>query len=375
MGDKLLSVETLAKISEGKTQEYARISKRNTYKLQTLLVDMRPKIEKEDSRQETEKASWQAISPDLQEMIRYAKKANKKLFIYSARRGISAQTVCRDCGTTVLCESCEAPVVLHTKHKDGGEEKRFVCHHCGKSRSALEQCKNCQSWNLISYGVGIEKIVEEIKALGVTDVIRIDSDSVKTPKEAQDKIDNFLSNLASVLVGTDLCLRLLPDESVDFSAIPSIDSIASLPDFRTNERVMHTILDVKAKAKECMLIQSRNPESKVIEEGLAGDLESFARDEMKARKQFGYPPYMKIVKLTVAGKKENVKADAQIVANRLAKYNPTIFPAFIKAIRGETLLHIMIKVPSRDWPDKELSEILLSLPPSVRIDTSPQSLL
>ncbi|MES2059524.1 MAG: hypothetical protein V4438_00675, partial [Patescibacteria group bacterium] len=136
----------------------------------------------------------------------------------------------------------------------------------------------------------------------------------------------------------------------------------------------HTILDVKAKAKECMLLQTRSG-SKIIEQALSGDLEEFAKDEIKARKEFGYPPFMKIVKLTVAGKKEFVKADAQIVANKLEKYNPVVFPAFIKAIKGETLLHIMIKIPAKEWPNPELSETLLSLPLSVRIDTTPASLL
>ena len=124
-----------------------------------------------------------------------------------------------------------------------------------------------------------------------------------------------------------------------------------------------------------MLVQSRDMESDIIEQALAGDLDSFSKDELKARKEFGYPPFVRIIKLTITGKKEAVRVEAGIVTEKLRAYNPVVFPAFIKAIKGETLLHIMLKIPREKWPDKALSEILLSFPPSVRIDTSPASLL
>ncbi len=362
-GDSLLSIETQAKVRDGKTQEYARLSKRNVHKIQTLLVDMKPK-------DESEKKDFRVLSTDLEEMIRYAEKSKKRLLIYSARRGIATQTVCRDCGTTVLCEKCEASVVLHTKQ----EEKRFVCHHCGTARSALEQCKNCGSWNLFSYGIGIERIIEEIQKISGANTFRIDSDTTKSVQEVKSVIKEF-SEKGGILVTTDLGLKFLAEESVDFSAIPSLDSLASFPDFRTNERAMHTILDIKSKARECMLVQSRDMESDIIEQALAGDLDSFSKDELKARKEFGYPPFVRIIKLTITGKKEAVRVEAGIVTEKLRAYNPVVFPAFIKAIKGETLLHIMLKIPREKWPDKALSEILLSFPPSVRIDTSPTSLL
>ncbi len=382
LGDKLLSVETLARIRDGRIHEYSRISKRSTHKIQTLLVDMRPKEDDKTS----DKKIFHALSPDLAEMIRFTHKSGKTLFIYSLRRGLSSQTICRDCSTPVLCKECESPVVLHGQSvgqagKD--DSRRFICHHCGLSRSALEACINCGSWNLTPYGIGIERIEDEIAEMGI-EVLRIDGDTTTNAKEAVTKIEKFFdqsktksggAKIGKIILGTDLALRHLPDLSVDFAAIPSLESLHSLPDFRTSERVMHVLLNVKAKATECLLVQSRDPKRPIIEQGLAGDLESFAKDEIKARKAFGYPPYMHLIKLTVGGKKDRVKADAQIVADRLAEWKPRIFPAFIKSIKGQTLLHILIKVPETDWPDKELSEILMSLPPSVKIDTSPQSLL
>lgn len=376
VGDKLLSVETLASIKSGAINEYSRISKRNTHKIQTLLVDMKSETSLETESKivptDINKKDFVILSHDLKEMIIYSVKAKKKIFIYSVRRGIAPQTVCRDCSTTVTCHQCESPVVLHAKNN----ERKFICHHCGASRSALETCKLCGSWNLIPLGIGIERIEEEIKKITDAPITRIDSDNCKTAKEAKDKIEKFLTSPEGrIIIGTDLALRFLSEQTVDFSAIVSLDSLFSLPDFRTTERVMHTILDVKSKAIECMILQTRDTKQKVIENALSGDLESFVKDEISARKVFGYPPFVKIVKLTVVGTKEKVKEDASLVAEKLKEYKPVVFPAFIKSIKGKTSLHIMIKIPVNEWPDKALSNLLLSFPPSVKIDTSPLSLL
>lgn len=372
-GDSLLSVETLARVKEGKTQEYSRVSKRSTHKIQTLLVDMKSAVE-------GEKDIFRVISPDLEEMIRYAVSAKKRLFIYSARRGLSTQTLCRNCGQVVLCKECESPVVLHGQNP---ETRKFICHHCGRSRSALEQCVKCGGWDLVSYGIGIERIKEEVEKIAGQEVIQIDSDTCKSPKEVIKKIDEFLAagsangtgGASSILVGTDLAVSALQPESVEFAAIPAIDSLASLPDFRTNERLMHVLLDVKARATECLLVQSRNTDHCLIDQALTGDLELFAKDEIRKRKEFGYPPYQRLVKLTISGKKDRVREDVAEVSERLRSFKPRVFPAFIKSTDGDTHMHIMLKIAPTDWPNRELSSILLSLPPSVKIDTTPQSLL
>ncbi|HEY4512242.1 MAG TPA: hypothetical protein VJH63_01120 [Candidatus Paceibacterota bacterium] len=365
IGDSLLTVEALTEIKNGSIIEYSRIGKRNPHKIQTLLVDM--KIQKKDGKNEKE---FVVLSPDLKEMISYAKYAKKKLFIYSVRRGISPQTICQDCGTSVKCDYCEAPAVLHTRNNN----KIFICHHCGVKRDANETCRVCGGWNLKPFGIGIERIEEEIKLLGDFALTRIDSDVCKSLKDVKTKIKEFFLR-SDILLGTDLALRYLPAESVNFVAIVSLDTLFSLPDFRTNERVMHTILDVKSKATENILLQARDLKQQVIEQSLSGDLEGFVKDELEARKKFGYPPFSKIVKLTVTGQRETVKTDARIVAEKLNVWKPLVFPAFIKSVRGQTSLHIMLKLPHEKWPDKKLSDILFSLPQSVKIDTSPQSLL
>ncbi|MDB5204110.1 MAG: hypothetical protein JWP09_138 [Candidatus Taylorbacteria bacterium] len=361
-GDKLLSVQTLAEMREARIVEYARIEKRTARKIQTLLVDTKPK--------EGEKKKFEVLSSDLREMIEYGIKSSKKILLYATRRGVASQTVCNDCGTTVLCDICESPFVLHTI----SDKRIFICHHCGKSKDADENCKVCNSWNFVPLGIGIEKIEEEIKAINGASVIRIDSDNSKTAKEIKNKMETFYKT-GNVLVTTDLGIRYLEDYSVDFSAITSLDSLLSLPDFRTSERIMHIILDLKSKTKEMILIQARNLKNKVIEQALSGDLEGFANEEIKARETFGYAPFKHIIKLSIEGKKDQIKLDAEQIITKIKKYNPVIFPAFIKSRNKNIILNIIIKLGKEEWPNKELLDILLTFPPNVKIDASPASLL
>jgi primosomal protein N' len=364
-GDKLLSVQTLAEVKEGTINEYARIDKRNNYKIQTLLIDTKPSTDPDTKV----KKKFEILSTDLKEMITYSTKYNKKIVIYATRRGVASQTVCNDCGTTVVCENCESPVVLHTIK----EKRTYICHHCGVSKEATGNCKVCEGWNLVPLGIGIEKIEEEVKKI-TENVIRIDSDNTKSQKELRERLELFY-NKGCVLITTDMAVPYLIDGSVDYAAIPTLDSIFSLPDFRTSEKVMHTILDLKSKATECILVQTRNSKHKVIDQALAGDLEGFTNDEIKARKDFGYAPYMSIIKLSIEGKKDQVKIEAQKIVTELKQYAPVVFPAFIKADKGNTSLNIILKLTKAQWPNKKLLDTLLSFPPNIKIDTTPTSLL
>lgn len=361
-GDRLLSIQTLAELREGRIVEYARIEKRTVRKIQTLIVDMKPK--------EGEKKKFEILSSDLREMIEYSIKSKKKVLIYATRRGVATQTVCNDCGTTILCDVCESPFVLHTLR----EKRIFICHHCGKSRDANENCKVCHSWNLVPLGIGIEKIEEEIKSIEGAKVTRIDSDNSKTAKDIKNKIKSFYDS-DDVLVTTDLGVRYLQDSSVDFSAIISLDSLLSLPDFRTNERIMHIILDLKSKTKEMIMIQARNLKHQIIEQALSGDLEGFVTEEIDARKVFGYAPFKHIIKLSIEGKKNQIRDEAEKIIRQLKQYNPTVFPAFIKSRNKNIILNIILKLDKNEWPKPELLETLLAFPPNVRIDASPASLL
>ncbi len=370
--DSLLSVETLWRIREHEVVEYSRIMSRGHKSIPTLVVDMKKKAADEVSQEkvEKEKTEFEVLSPELKEMICYAERHKKNIFLFSTRRGLAPITLCKDCGKTVLCHKCGASVVLHTKK----ESNNFICHHCGAMRPADTLCAECGSWRLESFGVGIEKIIEEVKKISKSEIFRIDTDTNKTPESIKETLSEFFKN-GGVLVGTELVLKYLEESSINYSAIVSFDSLFSLPDFRVEERAMHLIIKIKSIANENFLLQGRNIENKIVEYAVSEDFSNFTKYELEGRETFGYPPFKTLIKITISGKKESVSEEVRKTAEILKEFEPTVFPAFIKTMKDKTIAHILIKIDPKKWPDKSLEQKLLSLPPAYLVKVDPESLL
>lgn len=371
-GDLFLRTETQYQISCGKINEYGYMMNKIHHAINTLVIDMRPK-EILNPQIETKK-SFEVFSKELKEMIMYADKKNKKMFIFGARRGIASQTLCLDCGNVVLCHNCKAPVVLHKKIQEEKIIYSFICHHCGTKRDAFETCLTCGSWRLESFGIGTQKIAQEAEKLTGKEPFILDGDSATSPAQAKKIIDSFLKK-GGILVGTEMVFDYLDEESVDYSAIASFDSLFSLPDFRANEHIMRILLRSKLLATDNILVQGRNTEDPIIETGLLGDITKFIKEELQTRKVFAYPPYKRFIKISIKNNKELVKKDIDILSKILSKWNPKLFPAFVKGEKDKTIANMLISLSLSSWPDEELRNILLSLPPYIEVKVDPESLL
>jgi primosomal protein N' len=320
-----------------------------------------------------EVSRFRVLSPELEQLINNNRDESTHLFIYTVRRGMSPITVCDDCETIVTCNNCSSPVVLHTS-KDSGRNF-FMCHMCGERRSADETCKNCGSWRLTALGIGIERVEEEIKAKfpGI-DLFKIDSDTTSTDKQIKEVLEKFKSKPGSILIGTELALAHLR-EKIDHVAVASMDSLFSLPDFRIPEKVMYALVRLRGLASKSIIVQTRRPEEKVFEFGLKGNLSDFYRSTLEERKQFKYPPYSTLIKITAEGKKDPIARLMSEIKTMIEPNEMDIFPAFTAALRGNSVIHGLIRVEPYNWPLTELMKKLKSLPPSVNIRIDPETLL
>ncbi len=358
--DSLLRVETLSRIKNGEILEYARISQKINHQIKILGVDMKEKIEGK---------KFSALSDELVEMLKFANIHKKKVFVFALRKGLSSETICKDCGTTVFCDKCSSPVSTH-KGKDGNI---YICHHCGHKMSTLQTCKTCGGWRLESFGIGIERIADEISTLGIN-IIKGYKESNGSETQILKATNEFLKD-GGIILGTEATLEKLPPFSVDYVAIASMDSLFSLPDFRVRERIMHLLIDIKSKASECFLIQGRNLDQSVVDQGIGGDLNSFYKEEMEVRKKWNYPPFEIFIKFTITGEKEKVKEEMESLGYFFKDYDPIIFPAFIRIKRGLTVSHMLLKISKEKWQDEKLLKMIESLPFSIEVRFDPESLL
>lgn len=369
LAGSLLRTETRYKIAQGDFLPFAPIKSRLIFPSTATVIDMnRYKTSSEG------KAGFRIISDELQELIAYNRAKNQHLFIWSGRRGLSPAVVCRDCGTTVLCKNCTTPISLHGE--SGTDKGRFFyCHRCGEKRDAKERCKHCGSWNLFNLGAGSELVEKEIlKTFPELKINRIDSDSTPSPKKAKAELEQFYNSPGGVLVGTDMALFYM-DRQVESSAVISVDHFAAIPDFRINERILHILLSIRSYTSNHFVIQTRNLENEVISFATSGNVGDFFRQELERRKEFNYPPFTVLIKISGYGKKGTLATEFTALEKEFLPYELEIFPGFVEFKGGNQILHALIRVPSQNWPDEKLVQKLLALPPKFAVSVNPDTLL
>ena len=397
LADSILRIETLYRLSLLEINEGSPFQWRSISTARDMLVDMRrqrngipvPMVNTDSNsvisqsygiNDQTNSPvnnlntnTFRILSPQLENLIQSNIDDNTHLFIYNTRRGYSPTTACGDCQSVVTCKQCSAPVVLHTSKESG--RNFFMCHKCGDRRSADENCTYCGSWRLTMIGIGIDKVKEEIRAqYPRVDIFQIDADNAKSSKQIEETLEKFRSSPGSILIGTEMTLSYLRDK-VDHIAITSLDSLFALPDFRIQEKILHTIIRLRSLAARTILIQTRLPAEKVFEYAMKGNLSDYYRETIGDREVLKYPPFSTLIKITIEGKKEVISETMMGVQESLAPYQIDIFPAYTSTVRGSSIIHGLIKVDPHSWPDPDLVSKLRSLSPSVIVRIGPETLL
>lgn len=391
IADIILRTETLYRkerhdINEGSPFKWRSISNAadqtvNMSRKITSVADGAPLSNyKEEHRNRSEQSSpellvkkFRVISKELEDVVRQNINDDTHLFILASRRGLSPTTICGDCQNIVLCTQCSSPVVLHTSKES--ERNFFMCHVCGSRRSADELCKTCGGWKLVPLGIGTRTVKEELESLfEKIDIEIVDADETKTEKQINDAIRRFYAKPGCVLVGTETALLHLRDK-IEHTAIASIDSFFALPDFRIHEKVMYLLTRLRSMATRTFTLQTRRIEEKVFEYGAKGNLSDFFRETIEERKQFDFPPFSRLIKITCEGKKEVISKQMQVIRDMLNPHMVEIFPAFTSTVRNNFVIHGLIKVNPIIWPDKTLVDKLRELPQNVTVKIDPETLL
>ena len=382
LADSLLRLETLYRVENHDIAEGSPFKWKSISTAKDELIDMR--IKEIPIKPQIGKKHFRVLSDRLEEVIRQSREDNSHIFIMTARRGLSSLIICDDCETIVSCKECSAPVVLHAS-KDTGRNF-FMCHNCGARRGADELCVNCGGWRLTALGIGTERVIEEIRAkFPNADIVSVDADNTKTERAIHAAMKIFRDKPGSILVGTEMALLHL-SEPVEHIAIASIDSLLSLPDFRIQERMMYALIRLRNLAKRTFIVQTRRAEEEVFAYGIKGNLGDFYRRMISERKQFSYPPFSLLIKISIEGKKELIAKEMAnirtLIAPDIAPNELDVFPAFTSAKGGKpgkmkdaSIIHGLVKMRAAHWPKQELVEKLRLLPQHISVKINPESLL
>jgi primosomal protein N' (replication factor Y) len=398
-GDILLRTETLWRTNNGEYAEVSPLKFRSISAASVSIIDMK-KYKTADA------PGFRIISEEVERLGHKTKESNERMFIFAGRRGLAPLTVCGDCGTSVLCSRCSAPIVLHrlkrsevrseVKTETGtfsqsssersseklADESRietartiFLCHRCGERRDAAERCRVCGSWKLTTLGLGLELVEETLRSMfPKTTLFRIDKDATTNHRQAIKTAADFYDAPGSILLGTEMALLYL-DRPIENAAIVAIDSLFSIPDFRINEKIMNIILRMRSLTQEQFIIQTRSRGQHVFDYASTGNLMDFYREEIDARQKLDYPPFSTLIKITARGKQKDVIESVRALEVELADYSPITFPAFVEVADGKTVIHTLIRVKPSQWPAEPLLSKLTSLPPQFAVNVDPENLL
>jgi primosomal protein N' (replication factor Y) len=246
------------------------------------------------------------FTPQLLEAMDEALGKNEQVILFQNRRGFSPYIECPECGWIPKCIQC---AVSLTYHKGVG---RMVCHYCGFSTTIPSQCGNCQSPGLATRGFGTEKIEDEIKIVFPSArVARMDQDTTKG-KNSFDKLIRALEERQTdILIGTQMISKGLDIENLTVVGILNADNLLNYPDFRAHERSFQLMEQVSGRAgrrqkRGKVIIQTSDPDNKIIRLVLNHDYKNMFKMQMEERKAFNYPPFCRMIKISIRHKERNL---------------------------------------------------------------------
>ena len=136
-------------------------------------------------------------------------------------------------------------------------------------------------------------------------------------------LDAFRDGRLDVLVGTSLVAKGLDIPEVTLVGVVSADIALNLPDERAAERTYQLLVQAVGRAGRGerpghAIIQTYQPDHPAIQAVVRADPEAFYAAELERRRQFGSPPFGRLVKLTVGLPDANAaETEARAMADRL----------------------------------------------------------
>jgi primosomal protein N' len=263
-------------------------------------------------------------------------------FLYAHRKGMYPTTVCSDCGTLFTCPKCNRPYVLH---KIAGL-RTYVCHGCENivqlDEDTTLSCRHCGGWRMQTLGIATTGVEEELKRLGIP-LFLIDGERTPTRTKVKKVYKEWQEAPYGVLIGTEMAHNIV--ERADGIVILSLDSLFSLPEYRTDEKILNLVTEMAEKVKNHappvgggnkLILQTRLRNMPVIKQLVAPSFREVYDTLLREREQLLLPPQYVVIKASFDNLPDEMRS-------RLEQELEPYVVEWFEAGKGVTLLFIHIK--------------------------------
>lgn len=343
LGSATPAIETSHNVAVGKfgvthlTERYG-----NVMMPEILLVDLKDKYFR--------KKMSGHFSDLLIENITEALSLGEQVILFQNRRGYSPVLECMTCGHVPQCRQCDVSLTYHKL------KNQLRCHYCGFSMAKPSHCHQCSSVDLTTKGFGTEQVQMELAEIfPAAKIGRMDQDTTRGKHGFERIIDSFRNREIDILVGTQMLAKGLDFDNVTLVGIMNADNMLYHPDFRAFERSYQMMAQVSGRAGRAakrgkVVIQTYNPNHNIIRQVTNNDYEAMYAEQLYERKIYKYPPFFKLVKLTLKHRdfeklNESAKWLYEVMSNNLDM--PVLGPEEppVGRIRNEYIRTILIKIP------------------------------
>lgn len=316
------------------------------------------------------------ISDELIKALEGALKNGEQSLLYLNRRGTARLVLCENCGWQAACPHCDVPLTYH------GDSHKLRCHSCNYSAVAPAACPECGHAEIIFKTAGTKAIVSEVERLFPNvKVARFDTDNARSERFEQ-HYDAVKRGDVDILVGTQLLAKGLDLPRLSTLGILLADTSLYLPDFSAQERTFQLITQVLGRIGRGHLagravIQTYHPDHPVLKTAIEGDYQTFYEKELQERRQFLFPPFVYLLKLsvrraTIKGAQsaaEKLKQEIETGGYKIRVEGPA--PSFYERFQNKYQWQLVVKSKDR----AELLKIIAALPANWSYDIDPMDLL
>ena len=230
---------------------------------------------------------------------KYLDKGNQVLFFVN-RRGFAPYLICKKCGYKHACSNCSMYLTFH-KIKD-----KAICHRCSFEKKIETKCNKEGNCEFIMYGLGVEKIFEEVKEIFQNKKIDIFSSDYLIKKEkTKDLFEKIKENRTDILIGTQMISKGFNFPKLNCIAVIDADFSGRGYDLRTTEKNIQLYHQLSGRAgrfssESLIIYQTLTPHNMTLNELIQNKSDELLKNELEIRKKNQLPPFVRLIAIIIS---------------------------------------------------------------------------